>query len=95
MRYAMVGLFLLLGLAPLAFAESDACEQNCCGVSGGSWDEDFGSCSEPGSSYYSCINQCEGMAGTSVSCCGSAFVLAAVGAALFVLNGGKAAGREN
>jgi len=77
-------LMLALALAPLAFAQSSACEENCCVSSGGSWDSDFESCDVAGSSYYSCLNSCEGMAGGNVSCCGSAAILAVLGGALFV-----------
>ena len=78
-------LMLVLALAPLAFAQSSACEENCCVSSGGSWDSDFESCDSAGNSYYSCINSCEGMAGANVSCCGSAAILLALlGGAMFV-----------
>ncbi len=84
MKFAIIGLLALLGLAPLAFAQSDACERSCCDSNGGTWDSDFGTCEYPSDGYYSCINQCEGMAGGSVNCCGSAFILGSIGAALFL-----------
>lgn len=78
----LYGVLALLALASLSFADSQ-CEQSCCYSAGGSWDYDYEYCEDASSSYYSCINNCEGNMGASYSCCGSAFVMAAVGA-LFV-----------
>ncbi len=84
-KYVLVGLLMLAGLAPLAFAQSSQCDRNCCEASGGTWDEDYLWCSDPGSGYYDCTNSCVGTSSAdySYSCCGSAFVLASVGAGAF------------
>jgi hypothetical protein len=90
MRYVLVGLLLLAGLAPLAFAQSYDCEQTCCEAYGGTWDEDYQWCSGADSGYNDCSSSCyeatsDGSysGSSSFSCCGSAFVLASVGAGAF------------
>ncbi|MFH0737670.1 MAG: hypothetical protein V1827_03215 [Candidatus Micrarchaeota archaeon] len=78
MKNAILAL-LVLAAMPLAFAQT-WCEQSCCENAGGSWDPDYESCDSPDSSYYDCMNsECEGYVGGSASCCGSAFILAAIG----------------
>lgn len=77
MKEYLIAMFVLAA-APLAFATSDICEVNCCMSNGGDWDYDYESCDGASSGYYSCINQCEGMAGASASCCGPAALLLAV-----------------
>ncbi|MEW6749264.1 MAG: hypothetical protein AB1295_06165 [Candidatus Micrarchaeota archaeon] len=85
MKNLLLAMALLTALTPLAFAQSD-CEESCCWANGGYWDYDYGYCEDASTEYYNCINQCEGSYGYGYSCCGSGFILAAVGGAAFLVN---------
>lgn len=80
---------LALALLPLCFAQG-GCEASCCEGEGGTWDYSDGTCTEPADeyAYISCSMDCEedgyggyGNPGSSVSCCGPAALLGAIGAA--------------
>jgi hypothetical protein len=95
MKYAMLAALALLALSPVAFAQT-WCEQDCCEESGGSWDSDYSYCDGPGSSYYQCLSDyCStesyqsGSGSSSVSCCGTGFILAAIGGAAFMSSRGS------
>jgi len=96
MKIAIFGIMLLAALAPVAFAQT-WCEESCCDESGGSWDSDYEMCDSPGGSYYTCLDDyCSSSASSSgssgnVSCCGSGFILGAVGATAFLCMNQKVA----
>ena len=91
MKTAILAIVLLAALAPAAFADS-SCERSCCEESGGTWDADYEWCEDSGGSYYTCVSDYCSSYGDddyrgSVSCCGTGFILAAIGgAALFLRN---------
>ncbi|MCI0504240.1 hypothetical protein L0Y65_06050 [Candidatus Micrarchaeota archaeon] len=97
MKTTIFGILALFALAPAAFAQT-WCEQSCCEENGGSWDSDYEYCSGADSNYYTCMDDyCstssyETGTGSSsnVSCCGSGFILAAVGGVAFLGMGRKA-----
>ncbi len=90
MKYALLALLALAASSPVAFAQT-WCEQDCCEESGGTWDSDYDYCENPGSSYYECVSDdCSSASyqpargSASVSCCGSGFILASIGAVAFL-----------
>lgn len=90
MRY-LIGILAVLGLSASIFAQT-FCEQSCCNDAGGTWDSGYEMCDNADYSYYTCLSEdCSQETGgsyspgPSASCCGSAFVMAAVGGgALFL-----------
>ena len=86
MKHAML-VFLLI-VAPLAFAQT-WCEQDCCDKAHGQWDSDFESCDYSDGSYDACVDVSCPQSKSSVSCCGSAFVLGVVGALAFISQRGS------
>jgi len=85
MKKILFCLMLIASLIPLAFAQSSACEQNCCSSNGGTWDSDLESCGSPSGEYYNCINKCSGTAGFNYNCCGAGFIgMFVLGGAVFV-----------
>jgi len=91
MKMAILCILALAAIAPLAFAQT-WCEQSCCEENDGSWDSEYEYCTGADSSYYTCLDDyCSsstydtGTGGSSnVSCCGSGFILAAVGGVAFI-----------
>ena len=84
-------LLLLVLLAAPLFAATTAdvtakCQQSCCSQFGGTWSG--ASCSGANAdSYPSCVQTCEEVASGNYSCCGGAFMLAFVSAAVLAVNG--------
>jgi hypothetical protein len=101
MKTIILFILIALGIVPLASAASD-CEHTCCDKFSGSWDDDFDDCKHAKTGFDTCVSDCEaqvyanrpqmgdtsGYPTTTVHCCGSAVIIAMVGAA-FISSGSK------